>query len=322
MVTPLLPDEPWARCARRPRLLIVDDQAVNVRIIHSLFKADCDVFMASAGEQVMQLCHSQLPDIILLDLELPGIDGYEVCRQLKTDEATADIPVIFITGHRSNTQEARGFELGAVDFIAKPIVGNIVRARVRVHLQLKLQSSFLRTLAMADGLTGLANRRMFDAAVDKRWRQCAREQLPFSILMLDVDYFKRFNDRYGHQAGDDCLREVAKAISKHVNRPLDLAARYGGEEFACLLPATDAEGALALADAILDEVRALGMEHGNSDAAPIVTLSAGFATLVPDLSSSSTALLKMADEQLYRAKDKGRNQACGCGDDAVAHPGR
>lgn len=307
---PLLPDEPWARLARRPRLLIVDDQATNVRIINDLFKSSFDVFMARAGEQVMELCRTQSPDIILLDLDLPGIDGYEVCRRLKLDEATADIPVIFITGHQNNAIEARGFELGAVDFIAKPIVGNIVQARVRVHLQLKLQSNFLRSMAMVDGLTGLANRRMFDQALDKRWRQCARERQPFSLLMLDVDYFKRYNDTYGHQLGDDCLRAVASCIGRQLHRPLDLAARYGGEEFACLLPGTEVAGATAEAEAILQAVRTLALEHGASDAAAVITLSVGVATCMPTANSDPALLLRAADIELYRAKASGRNRVC------------
>ncbi|HET8709738.1 MAG TPA: diguanylate cyclase, partial [Spongiibacteraceae bacterium] len=233
--------------SRRPRILVVDDQVINVRLLHELFKDDCDVLMATSGQLALSVCSAQLPDLVLLDVMMPDIDGHEVCRLLKLDPATRDIPVIFITGQHGEEDEVAGFALGAVDFISKPINPIIVRARVHTHLLLKLQSDKIRSMAMSDGLTGIANRRKFDGEAERCWRHCLRELLPLSIFMIDVDYFKRYNDRYGHQNGDNCLHAIAQTLHSILQRPYDVAARYGGEEFACVLGHTDARGAEKIA---------------------------------------------------------------------------
>lgn len=196
----------------RPKLLIVDDQSTNIRVLHELFREDCDVFMATSGEQAITVCQTQLPDLILLDVVMDDVDGHEVCRRLKADPVTQGIPIIFITAQQRDSDEALGLELGAVDFISKPINPIIVRARVRTHLTLKLQNDLLRSMALMDGLTGVANRRKFDEDISADWRQCFREQKPLSLILADVDYFKRYNDRYGHLAGDGCLKSVAQAL--------------------------------------------------------------------------------------------------------------
>lgn len=295
---------------RRPKLLVVDDQPTNIRVLHQLFRDDCELFMATNGEQALSVCQSQLPDLILLDVIMEGLDGHEVCRRLKADPATADIPIIFVTAQQHEADEEAGLALGAVDFISKPINPVIVRARVRTHLTLKLQSDLLRALAMNDGLTGVANRRQFDDMLDRAWRQCLREQTPLSLIMIDVDFFKRYNDHYGHQAGDSCLRAVAQGLAGTIGRPHDLLARYGGEEFAGLLPNTSHEGACIAAQHMLDAVEALTIEHLASDIRPHVTLSLGVATLIPTATGSSTALLAAADGQLYHAKKSGRARYC------------
>lgn len=290
----------------RPRILVVDDQTTNILLIRELFKDECEVFMALDGEQAIAQCLSLKPDLILLDLVMPGIDGFEVCRRLKTDPHTRSVPIIFVSAQREEADEVRGFELGGVDYIVKPVNRTILRARVQTHLALKFQADLLSSIALQDGLTGVANRRKFDEALQSDWLQCARQQQPVSLLMLDVDYFKRFNDRYGHQAGDDCLRRVAQAIRLSLRRPRDLAARYGGEEFACLLPETDLEGASSLADEILQAIRALGIPHEASDAEPTVTASIGVASMIPNGSTAPQTLIEHADHQLYQAKHEGR----------------
>ncbi|MBK5418643.1 diguanylate cyclase [Pseudomonas sp. TH31] len=294
----------------RPKLLIVDDQPTNIRVLHELFREDCDVFMATSGEQAISVCQSQLPDLILLDVVMEGMDGHEVCRRLKVDPVTQGIPIIFITAQQQESDEELGLGLGAVDFISKPINPTIVRARVRTHLTLKLQSDLLRSMALMDGLTGVANRRKFNEDILADWRLCFREQKPLSLILVDVDYFKRYNDQYGHQAGDGCLKSIAQALSETVRRPYDLVARYGGEEFACVLPNTVLSGAVEIAERMQERVRALGIEHSASDVDRVVTISLGVATLTPTGDLEFQALIEAADKQLYEAKSAGRARVC------------
>lgn len=294
----------------RPKLLIVDDQPINIRVLHELFREDCDVFMATSGEQAISVCQAQLPDLILLDVVMEGMDGHEVCRRLKVDPMTQDIPIIFITAQQQESDEVLGLELGAVDFISKPINTTIVRARVRTHLTLKLQSDLLRSMALIDGLTGVANRRKFNEDILADWRLCFREQKPLSLILVDVDYFKRYNDRYGHQAGDDCLKSVAQTLSATVRRPYDLVARYGGEEFACVLPNTFLSGAVEIAERMQERVRTLGIEHSASDVDRVLTISLGVATLTPTGELGFETLIEAADKQLYKAKNAGRARVC------------
>ena len=296
----------------RPRLLIVDDQPTNVRVLHQLFRFECDVFMATSGEQAISVCRNQLPDLVLLDVVMDDIDGHEVCRRLKADPLTQDSPIIFITAKGEQDDEAFGLELGAVDFISKPFNPVIVRARVKTHLTLKLQGDYLRSLAMLDGLTGVANRRKFESGLASAWAHACRDSLPLSLVMIDVDFFKRYNDRYGHQEGDTCLRRVAMALSASLNRPYDMLARYGGEEFVCILPGADLDGALRIAQRLQNAVSELGIEHAASEIAGHVTISLGVASTIPASAQNPGALVLAADERLYEAKQKGRGQISSC----------
>lgn len=299
------------RTATRPKMLVVDDMALNIRILNELFSDDFDIFMASDGLQALVRAQELLPDIVLLDVEMPGLDGFEVCRRLKADAVTSHIPVIFITARFDEEDEVRGFSLGGSDFIHKPINPTITRARVGTHLELKRQADQLRDIALVDGLTGIANRRRLNQELDSAWRRCTRSQAPLSLIMIDVDYFKRFNDAYGHQLGDSCLQMVAKTINKFLRRPQDIVARYGGEEFVCVLPETDFEGANYVARDILNGVEGLHLEHKDSDASVWVTVSVGVVTAVPGADSSVEKLLDMADKQLYKSKEAGRARVTG-----------
>lgn len=292
----------------RPKLLVVDDQPINIRIINELFRADCDLHMATHGEQAIAVSKTLQPDLILLDIMMDGMDGLEVCRRLKLDPATADIPVIFITAKREEDDEALGLELGAVDYISKPLNSAIVRARVKTHLTLKLQNDYLKGLASLDGLTGIPNRRAFDVRLAQAWSQACREGGTLSLMMIDIDYFKRYNDHFGHVQGDECLRQVAKAIAQSVNRPYDMAARFGGEEFACVLPETTLQGALILADKIQARISQLAVAHPGSEVSKWVSLSIGVASLQPSIDREPSELIALADQQLYQAKHNGRNQ--------------
>ena len=303
--------DPSSQPQRRPRLLVVDDQPVNVQALYQSFSANHQVFMATGGEQALAVCAAQQPDLVLLDVVMPGMDGYEVCRRLKADAATRDIPVIFVTAHSDEAAETRGLDAGAVDFISKPINSKIVQARVKTHLLLKAQSDLLRRWVYIDGLTGVHNRRYFDERLASEWGRAARSGTALSVLLLDVDFFKRYNDRYGHQAGDDCLRRVAATLKANLKRPGDLLARYGGEEFACLLPDTGLAGALTLAQQLGRQVFAEQIAHADSPVAPVITVSLGVCGKRADATGSAAALLREADAQLYLAKARGRHQTCG-----------
>jgi len=236
------------------------------------------------------------------------MDGFEVCRILKSDPRTEDIPVIFISALSTEGDENKGLTTGAIDYIQKPFSPPIVKARVRNHLKMKEQSDVLRNFSMTDGLTGLANRRQFEKYLDAEWRRCARTSVPFSVIMIDIDYFKLYNDTYGHLQGDECLKEVARVLSGAIQRPGDVVARYGGEEFIGLLPGIDINGAVHLAEKMRQNVSQLGMPHSASRAADHVTISAGAAMERLCRDKPPHDLVKAADDQLYRAKESGRNR--------------
>lgn len=292
------------------KIVIVDDQPLNIKILHQLFSDEYELFMATNGKQAIAICEKVQPDLVLLDIEMPGMSGFDVCQHLKADPETAGIGIIFVTGHFDEVQEVKGFQLGAVDFIHKPINPIITAARVKNQFTLKRQSDLLHSIALLDSLTGVANRRHLDQRLPELWKQCCRSKLPLSIVMLDVDFFKRFNDRYGHQEGDHCLRLVAQTINSVLRRPMDYVARYGGEEFICILPETSLSGALQMAQRIVDAVRALHIEHLDS-CFKEVTISAGIASVQPTSDVSWFSLIETADQQLYHAKENGRNQVFG-----------
>lgn len=308
---PVLPVDAVGMLDRRQRLLVVDDQAVNIQALYRIFADDYQVLMAKSAASALEVCDKQRPDLILLDVMMPGMDGFEFCQHLKTDDRLRDIPVIFVTAHDDEVAETRGLDVGAVDFISKPVNAPIVRARVRTHLTLKAQSDLLRRWAYIDGLTGVNNRRQFDEALKHEWSRAVRLGSTISVLLLDVDHFKRFNDHYGHPAGDECLRRIANAMSHLTKRPADLVARYGGEEFACILPETSFDGAMHFANLVGAQIRELAIPHDDSDTAKVVTVSLGVCTAQAHSSRDVQDLLEQADTQLYEAKQQGRNRACG-----------
>lgn len=295
----------------KPKLLVVDDQPINIQVMYQAFAGDYQVFMATSGVQALAICKDNPPDLILLDVVMPEMDGFEVCTLLKADDATRNIPIIFVTAHTDSAQETHGLSLGAVDFIAKPVNPPVVRARVKTQLTLKFQSDLLRKLVFLDGLSGVYNRRYFDQQLSTEWARSSRNSSPLSILMIDVDFFKLYNDRYGHQAGDDCLRQVAQTLKTCLKRPADLVARYGGEEFACILPDTAFDDALSVAKCLEEQVRGLQIKHENSSIAAVTTVSVGLATRTVDSIGGADALVGLADAQLYRAKLAGRGRVCG-----------
>ncbi|WP_433692258.1 diguanylate cyclase [Herbaspirillum seropedicae] len=293
----------------RPRILLCDDQPINIRLVNALLKGDYEIFMATSGLQAIELSEKVTPDLILMDVNMPGLNGYDTCARLKQNTLTLGIPVIFLTGLKSEEDEVKAFEVGGVDFISKPINGTVLKARVLTHLTLKLQSDFYLNIAVTDSLTGLFNRRKFDSELAEKWELCKRSGQAMSLLLIDIDHFKQYNDHYGHQAGDHCLAEVAHTIRSNFHRSYDCVARYGGEEFACILPMTGREQAIRQAQEVCHSVACLHLPHARSDTSAWVSLSIGVATMIaPDHNASPVALLALADKNLYAAKANGRAQ--------------
>ncbi|WP_028575110.1 diguanylate cyclase [Desulfonatronovibrio hydrogenovorans] len=291
-------------------VLIVDDQPANIHALANIVKAEYSVKVATRGESALEIVSTDDEiDLILLDIEMPGMDGYEVCRRLKANEQTNNIPVVFVTARDSAEDEELGFSLGAVDYISKPFNPMIVRARLRNHMNLKIKTDTLERLSMRDGLTDIPNRRSFDEQLEKEWARSQRNALPLSLVMLDIDHFKAYNDNYGHGAGDECLRRVARVLSQSLARPMDMLARYGGEEFVVLLPETDPQGAVHVAEHLRQAIFETAIVHEYSSIAPVVTISLGAATHSSESAMNNPEHLKLtADKALYKAKKSGRNQ--------------
>jgi diguanylate cyclase (GGDEF)-like protein len=290
------------------KVLVADDDAINREVLGELLKPDYTVLLARNGAQTLERAARHLPDLILLDVMMPDMDGYEVLRRLRGEPLTAHIAIIFISGLDRPEDEANGLKMGASDYIVKPFNQTVVMARVALHLQVVRQRRMLERLANIDGLTELANRRRFDELYDQEWQRARQSGQPLSLALLDIDAFKQFNDRYGHPAGDRALRAVARAADAAMQRPGELAARYGGEELLLLMPDTDAQSAHAVAEALRAAIAGLAIAHEASSVAPVLTVSVGGATLDPAGAEQQFELFEAADAQLYRAKQAGRDQ--------------
>lgn len=295
----------------KPSVLAIDDVPANLKMLGHILGPSYRYLCATSGLSGLDIATTQRPDIILLDVVMPEIDGYEMCARLKADPRTQSIPIIFLTALKEETDEARGLEIGAIDYITKPFSPAIIQARVKNHLELKKYRDMLERMSFTDGLTGISNRRHFDDFLEREWRGAIRKGSAISLILMDVDFFKLYNDHYGHLQGDECLRCVATALQAAARRPSELVARYGGEEFACVLTDPPAEGGVPLAHMLLERVVALKIPHAKSTAADHVTLSMGAATLSPSVGQDHAMLIKLADDLLYQAKKGGRNQVRG-----------
>ncbi|MBF0271717.1 MAG: diguanylate cyclase [Magnetococcales bacterium] len=314
----------------RMTLLLVDDEPFNLHLLQELLEPDYDLLLAKNGEQALQRVRAvPPPDLILLDIMMPEVDGYQVLERLQADPTTQKIPVIFITAMGDVADEAKGLSLGAVDYISKPISLAIVEARVKTHLalrksmvalqelnaqleskndQLSKLNTILQNMAMRDGLTGIPNRRHFDQYLEQEWNRASRDHADLSLILMDIDFFKPFNDHYGHAEGDECLKQVARALADAMPRSVDLLARYGGEEFVCVLPDTNLDGLIVVGNKLRETIHALGLPHHHSKVADHVTISMGGVSMIPSRDLPPASLVKAADDRLYQAKAAGRDR--------------
>ena len=291
-----------------PRILVADDDRINTLIIANALKGEFEVVEAATGAEVLERVAAGDIDLVLLDVVMPGLNGFEICRRLKDDPATADIPVIFVTSLEESAEETQGFAVGAVDYIMKPIRPPIVWARVRTHVELKRTRDLFEKLASVDPLTGVANRRRFDAALVEEWRRSSRSGRWLSLAMVDVDHFKQFNDRHGHLAGDQCLRAIAQSLTRGMRRAGELVARYGGEEFGLILPDFAPAMMPDVLRALLDSV---AQSHNDAIAtAPgeVITISVGAISVVASRDVDPNTALASVDLLLYEAKAAGRDR--------------
>lgn len=303
-------------------ILIVDDNPINVRLLSQALKGLGNFLFALSGPDALRIIQGQIVDLVLLDINMPGMSGYDICAAIL--KISDDIPIVFVTSYQDSKEEIKALQSGGMDFIQKPFNPLVIRARVTAYLRAKKQADKLRNLLHLDPLTEISNRRYLDEQCLKAWNMCRIQEQPLSLLMIDIDYFKRYNDHYGHPGGDRCLQRVAKTIRDTVRRPSSVVARYGGEEFSVLLPRCCEDEASLIAKRICEEVRQLCEPHEESDASPFVTVSIGVAMKMPaqitkenDLESGpnpgfriAAQLFAAADVGLYQAKELGRNRSC------------
>jgi diguanylate cyclase (GGDEF)-like protein len=297
-------------------VLIVDDEPfIRMILRHFLEREGYEIVEAQNGIEALTVFKQLHPDIVLLDAIMPDMDGFECCTQLHSFNCSKYTPVLMVTGLEDQDSVDRAFKVGAMDYVTKPIHWAVLRQRVKrlieqSQLQQKLEAVNveLQRLVTIDGLTQVPNRRRFEEYFNQEWQRMKRDQQPLSLIICDVDFFKLYNDTYGHRVGDRCLQEIAQAIKEIIKRPADLVARYGGEEFAVILPNTDTEGATYVADKICDAIRTLAIPHQNSQVSPHVTISVGLTTEIPQPDSDLEEMIVAADRALYQAKVAGRDR--------------
>jgi len=288
-------------------ILITDDAKANLEILSGILSPVYNILLSKSGPRALELAKQHKPDLILLDVLMPEMSGFEVIVKLKESDVTDKIPVIFITGLTGTEDEEKGFFLGAVDYITKPFNKSIVKARVNTHIKIVDQMRTIERIGLIDPLTKISNRRGFENRLNAEWRRASRDKMPISIMVMDIDKFKNYNDTYGHQQGDVALKTFADTAAKTLLRPVDFPARWGGEEFVILLPETDIEGAEEVAERVRENVEAAVIltEDGTETR---ITVSIGVSCVIPNADSTIKDFIEKADQAVYKAKETGRNK--------------
>ena len=293
--------------ADKKKILIVEDETINLNILVEILRDEYSLILEKNGTRAIERAKNQMPDLILLDIMLPDLDGYSIISAFKNNEQTKEIPVIFISSLNDVKDEEKGLMLGAVDYIVKPYNASIIKARVRTHMKLVTQRKLLERIALLDGLTEIPNRRSFSERFALEWDRGVRNNKPLSLIIADVDYFKQFNDYYGHGTGDVALKAIANAFVSVLGRSSDFAARIGGEEFAILLPETTSDGGFEVAEKVRIAIEELNIKHECSPVSEVLTVSLGGVTLIPHEIGCHISMFEMADHQLYESKACGKN---------------
>ncbi|AFT78027.1 putative response regulator [Alteromonas macleodii str. 'Black Sea 11'] len=300
--------KPYEEC----NVLIVDDEQMSRMLLESILESVFTCFTAESGEEAIAYCKANLPDLVLLDMNMPDINGLDVCTALKASPETNHIPVIFVTSTMDIDSENACWEVGASDFVMKPVNASTLTHRIKTHLQNKLRTEFLEMMTFHDQLTGLYNRMYLTNEIPLLIKQVARDKSTVGAIMIDIDYFKLFNDTYGHLEGDICLQKVAQIVSDTVKRPKDAVIRFGGEEFLVILPYIEYQGTKLVANQLVEAVADAKISHGKG-IENRVSISAGFAVwkACDVVEEDVAALIEEADISLFEAKELGRNQAKG-----------
>lgn len=323
----------------RVKILIVDDLKENHLVMESvLIDPELDIIKAMSGEEALSLCLEHDFAVIFMDVQMPGMDGFETAELLRSIEKTKLIPIIFVTAISKEQKSIfKGYEVGAIDYLPKPIDPIILRSKARVFKELyqqrqiiekqvleleerleelskvQIEKDHLESLSMQDSLTNLYNRRGLDKYYQMHWGNCLRYQIPCSVIMIDIDDFKQYNDNYGHTRGDEILRQVAEILKASIYRAEDFVGRYGGEEFMVVMPNVGLRGAERVAQRMMDNIRLAKIQHRFSQVDQFVTVSLGVAAVIPTSGMASVELVEIADKQLYAAKNKGKNQFASLG---------
>lgn len=299
-----------------PLVLIVDDSPSQRAVITEYLKPlNCQVISAPSGEDALLLVADRVPDLIILDVEMPGLNGFDTCKAIRGSLQEQWTPIVYLTGRTDPADLIKGLNVGGDAYITKPVLPDVLLAISKAMLRVSTAQSELLSvnkkldeIAHYDVLTQVMNRRGYEDMLNRLWKDHERRQANLSVLLMDIDHFKKYNDNYGHIRGDECLREVAQVLKNELKRPIDVLARYGGEEFVVLLPDTDIEGANAVAERLIKALESANIQHEFSDTKPFVTISIGATQKKMDKTITMTNLLETADEALYTAKGSGRNK--------------
>ena len=299
-----------------PQVMVVDDSRTQRTIISQfLQELNCELIQCASGDAALITVSENVPDLIILDVEMPGLSGFDTCKAIRGFLQDTWVPIIYLTGRTDPEDIVEGLDAGGDTYITKPVNEEVLKAIAKAMLRLSdIQAQLLQAnkeldeVAHFDVLTQIMNRRGYEDMLARLWKDHERRKSPISILLMDIDHFKKYNDGYGHIKGDECLRLVAQTLKKELKRPIDVIARYGGEEFVVILPGTDLNGAKLVGERFIDALKIANIPHEFSDSASHVSVSIGAAEAQVD--DSAASLLQRADEALYQAKESGRNRVC------------